>query len=132
MPPKYLHSDGFDRNLHLYGENRVEDGSGLVYVVEGHLDALMLWQWGYRPVVALLGSHPGGAQIEKLVAYYERLLVVPDGDAAGRKMVEDLKAGVAWRIPVMSRIPENGKDPCSLGQHGCRDLLGPPPVSIAA
>lgn len=132
MPPKYLHNDGFKRNLHLYGENRVEDGDGLVYVVEGHFDALMLWQWGYRPVVALLGSHPGGAQIEKLVAYYERVLVVPDGDDAGDKMVVDLKGMIAWRIPVMSRHPKRGKDPCSLGRDGCLDLLGPPPVKVAA
>jgi len=132
MPPKYLHSDGFQRNYHLYGEHRVEDGSGLVYVVEGHIDALMLWQWGYRPVVALLGSAPGAAQVEKLVAYYEKVLVVPDGDEAGDKMVTDLKAMIAWRIPVMSRHPKRGKDPGSLGREGCRDLLGPPPVMVAA
>lgn len=132
MPPKYLHSDGFKRNLHLYGEHRVDDGGGLVYVVEGHLDALLLWQWGYRPVVALLGSAPGAAQVEKLIAYYEKVLVVPDGDEAGDKMVDDLKAMIAWRIPVMARRPKRGKDPGSLGLVGARDLLGPPPVTIAA
>lgn len=130
LPPKYLHNDGFVRNLHLFGEDRMQDGNSLVYVVEGHLDALMLWQWGYRPVVALLGSHPGAAQIEKLVAYYDRVLVVPDGDDAGEKMVEALRGGIAWRIPLMSRVPKNGKDPGSLGQDGCLELLGPPPVSI--
>jgi DNA primase len=132
MSPKYLHNDGFDRNLLLFGEHRIKDGNDLVYVVEGHLDALLLWQWGYRPVVSLLGSFPGAAQIEKLVAYYERLLVVPDGDAAGEKMVEDIRAGVAWRIPVMARMPKKGKDPGSLGQQGCLELLGSPPVRIAA
>lgn len=132
MSPKYLHSDGFQRNMHLYGEHRIEDGTGLVYVVEGHLDALMLWQWGYRPVVALLGSAPGAAQVEKLVAYYGRVLVVPDGDEAGAKMVEDLHAMIAWRIPVMARHPEKGKDPGGLGQDGCRDLLGPPPFDVVA
>ena len=131
MPPKYLHSDGFQRNFHLYGEHRVDDGDGLVYVVEGHLDALLLWQWGYRPVVALLGSAPGAAQVEKLVAYYEKILVVPDGDVAGDKMVDDLKAMISWRIPLMARRPKRGKDPASLGLVGALDLLGPPPVTIA-
>jgi hypothetical protein len=131
-PPKYLHSKGFIRNLHLYGEHRVQDGRECVYVVEGHLDALLLWQWGYRPVVALLGSYPGESQIEKLVSYYERLIVVPDGDAAGDEMAENIKAGIAWRIPVAVRRPPDKEDPGSLGRDGCRDLLGPPPVEIAA
>jgi len=132
MSPKYLHSDGFQRNFMLYGESRIEDGNGLVYVVEGHLDALILWQCGYRPVVALLGSAPGMAQVEKLVAYYERILVVPDGDDAGKKMVSDLESMVAWRTPVMSRIPEKGKDPGSLGVDDLKKLLGIPPVTVAS
>jgi len=130
--PKYLHNDGFKRNLHLFGENRVQDGDSLVYVVEGHLDALILWQFGYRPVVALLGSAPGDSQIEKLIAYYNKVLVVPDGDAAGRKMAEEIRAKIAWRIPVMARIPKEGKDPGGMGADGLLDLLGPPPFDVAA
>lgn len=131
-PPKYLHSKGFIRNLHLYGEHRVMDGRERVYVVEGQLDALMLWQWGYRPVVALLGSYPGESQIEKLVAYYDRLIIVPDGDKAGDEMATNIEGGVAWRIPVAVRRPPDKKDPGNLGRSGCLDLLGPPPVEIAA
>lgn len=131
MPPKYLHSDGFKRNLCLYGEHRVQDGSACVYVVEGHLDVLKVWQAGYRPAVALLGSHPGPSQVEKLVAYYDRVMVVPDGDGAGADMASKLEAMVAWRVPVAIRKPENGKDPGELSPEELLDLLGPPtsPVS---
>lgn len=125
-PPKYLHSDGFKRNLHLYGEHRVLDGRERVYVVEGHIDVLRLWQVGYRPVVALLGSHPGQSQVEKLVAYYDRVIVVPDADRAGDKMASLLEAGIAWRIPVVVRRPPEQKDPGEMTVEELRDLLGEP------
>jgi hypothetical protein len=127
MSPKYLHSDGFQRNLFLFGEHRIQDGSKCVYVVEGHMDALMLWQAGYRPAVALLGSHPGGSQVEKLVAYYDRIVVVPDGDAAGEAMAADLTAAVAWRVPVVVRLPKKGCDPGELNYQEMAELLGTPP-----
>jgi len=126
-PPKYLHSKGFVRNLHLYGEHRVLDGRERVYVVEGHLDVLKLWQAGYRPAVALLGSYPGESQIEKLVAYYERLIVVPDADRAGDEMAANIEAGVAWRIPVVVRRPPEGLDPGKMTVEQFHDLLGEPP-----
>ena len=125
-PPKYLHNDGFIRNLHLYGEHRVQDGRDIVYVVEGNLDVLKVWQAGYRPVVGMLGSHPGAAQVEKLVAYYDRLNVLPDADKAGDDMVAQLEAMIAWRIPMMVRRPPEGKDPGDLSTEEFRELLGPP------
>jgi 5S rRNA maturation endonuclease (ribonuclease M5) len=126
-PPKYLHSQGFVRNLHLYGEHRVLDGRERVYVVEGHIDVLKLWQAGYRPVVALLGSYPGQSQVEKLVAYYDRVIVVPDADKAGDEMASLLEAAVAWRIPVVVRRPPEKKDPGEMTVQELRDLLGEPP-----
>ena len=125
-PPKYLHNNGFDRNLHLYGEHRVQDGRKCAYVVEGNLDVVKLWQAGYRPVVGLLGSHPGAAQVEKLIAYYDRVIVVPDADKAGDGMVTELDAGIAWRIPIAVRRPPEGKDPGDLSVEELRELLGEP------
>jgi hypothetical protein len=124
-PPKYMHSEGFKRNLHLYGEHRKEQGR--CYVVEGHIDVLILWQMGYRPVVALLGSNPGDAQIEKLVAYYPGLILVTDGDEAGESMANLVKHGIADRIPVGVRQTQPGKDPGDLTPEVALELLGPPP-----
>lgn len=127
LPPKYLHNDGFKRNLHLYGENRKDEGH--CYVVEGHLDVLILWQMGYRPVVATLGSYPGEAQIEKLVAYYPALIVVPDGDDAGKSMANLVKKMIAGRIPVSIANSLDGKDPGDFTPSIAMEILGPPPYT---
>lgn len=129
QPPKYLHSEGFKRNLVLYGEHRRQDNiDGNVYLVEGHLDMLLLWQAGYRPVVAMLGSWPGHCQIEKLIAYWgRRVTIVPDGDKAGGEMAGKVKTLIADRVPVeVKKLPE-GRDPGSLAPEEMRDFLGDPP-----
>jgi hypothetical protein len=133
-PPKYLHNDGFKRNLHIYGENRVEDGRGRLYLVEGHIDALILWQYGYRPAGALLGSYPGEIQIEKIIAYWDGVVTVGDGDAAGEEMGGLVKMMVADRIPVIQKGCPAGLDPAKmvkeLGPEALVELLGKPPVSV--
>jgi len=115
-PPKYLHTDGFKRNLVLYGEHRKQDNvDGNVFLVEGHLDMIMLWQHGYRPVVAMLGSAPGRCQIEKLIAYWGRqITVIPDGDKAGEDMVVKVKQLVADRVKVERRKLPDKADAASV------------------
>jgi len=130
-PPKYFHRKGFKRNLLLYGEHRIEDETdGRVYVVEGHLDMMRMWQAGYRPVVALLGTGVGESQIEKIVAYWGdggRVVVVPDGDKAGREMATKLKKMIAGRMPISAKALPEGTDPGSMSDDELRELLGEPP-----
>lgn len=135
-PPKYLHSKGFQRNLMLYGEDRhkVDKTDGRVYVVEGHIDTLTLWQTGYRPVVATLGSWPGPSQIEKLIRDHERVITVGDGDKAGKEFAAQVKKMVAQRIPTARKKCPPGWDPNKLlmerGIEGLREVLGDPPRRI--
>lgn len=134
-PPKYLHRKGFNRNLMLYGEHRVQDETdGRVYVVEGHLDMIRMWQAGYRPVVALLGSSAGDAQVEKLIAHWGegRIIAVPDGNKAGRDMVTRLKKMIVGRVPFTAKTLPEGTDPGGMTDDELRDLLGPPPFKVAA
>jgi len=134
-PPKYLHRKGFNRNLMLYGEHRVQDETdGRVYVVEGHLDMIRMWQAGYRPVVALLGSSAGDAQVEKLIAHWGegRIIAVPDGNEAGRKMAARLKRMIAGRVPFTAKTLPEGTDPGGMTADEFRELLGPPPFRLAA
>lgn len=129
-PPKYLHSDEFKRNLVLYGEHRRQDNiDGNVYVVEGHLDMLKMWQSGYRPVVAMLGSYPGGCQIEKLIAYWgRRITIVPDGDKAGADMAAKIRSLVADRVQVSTKKLPDKMDPGDLTQEQMSEIIGPPPI----
>lgn len=126
--PKYLHSDGFRRNLVLYGEHRKDDNvDGNVFLVEGHLDMLLMWQAGYRPVVAMLGSFPGRCQIEKLIAYWGRAItIVADGDKAGKSMAAKVKQLVAGRVQVFTREIPDGSDPGSLTVEEMRQYIGEP------
>jgi DNA primase len=132
-PPKYLHSKGFKRNLMLYGEHRykLDRTDGRVYLVEGHIDVLSMWQAHYRPVNATLGSWPGQPQIEKLIRDHERIIVVGDGDQSGADFVAKVKKMVAQRIPVaMKKLPPK-TDPNKLlaeqGVEALRTHLGDPP-----
>lgn len=135
-PIKYRHSRGFKRNLFLYGEHlRKVDIGSTAYVVEGNLDAPMLWQAGYRPVVATLGSNvvkkhaTTSVQIEKMVAWWDRVIVVADGDAAGRSMAEQIKRAAGHRIVVTIRNLPDGEDPANMVKNRLEELrkiLGPP------
>jgi len=129
--PKYMHRKGFRRNLVLYGEHRHDETDGRVYVVEGHLDMLKLWQAGYRPVVAVLGTGVGEAQIEKLVARWARVVVVPDGDKAGVEMGVRVKRMVVGRIGVGIVTLPDGTDPGGMTVEELRTFLGEPPVRLA-
>ena len=129
-PPKYMHRKGFQRNLLLYGEHRHDQDKtdGRVYVVEGHLDMIRMWQAGYRPVVALLGTGAGEPQVEKLIAQWGdgRVICVPDGDDAGRKMAARLKELIADRVPFTSKKLPDGVDPGSMSVDDLKVLLGEP------
>ena len=130
-PAKYLHSKGFHRNYILYGEHMKErEENGRVWVVEGNFDVLMMWQRGYRPVRALLGSSPGDVQIEKLIRGHERIMVVGDGDDPGREMIRKVRHMVADRLPVFSFELEEDVDPCAMTEEDMLAKFGPPSVLV--
>ena len=131
--PKYLHSKGFKRNLMLFGMHRKSQDwhDGRVYVCEGHLDVIRLWQAGYRPVVGLLGSAPGAAQVEMLVRDFKKIIVVPDGDSAGDSMATKLKQMIADRIKVQVRRMPAGKDPGELTTEELLEFIGEPTFCVA-
>ncbi len=127
-PPKYLHSKGFKRNFILYGENRIriDKTDGRLYVVEGNADVPAMWQLGYRPVVATLGSWPSQNQVEKMIRDADRIILVADGDQAGQDFATKMKKLVADRIPLTLKELPSGTDPNSL-MEGIEEFIGPPP-----
>ncbi len=66
----------------LYGQERL--GRSEVFVVEGPIDYLLLWQWGY-PAVATLGCRIKREHVEFLQGF-SRVYLVPHRDDAGRRM----------------------------------------------
>lgn len=95
---KYLHSH-FDRNLHLYGEHRVEHHRR-GYLFEGFFVAIYAWQCGYRNVLARMGTHLSSQQEQKLVEYFSDLVIVPDGDSPGYTSARAIYERLRHRLPT--------------------------------
>jgi DNA primase len=102
--PKYLALAGAPKPL--YGQERVE-GRSEVFVVEGPMDYLLLWQWGY-PAVATLGSRIKQEHVEFLQGL-SRVYLVPHRDDAGRQMWRECKAAFGDRLRTVL-VPEEMKD----------------------
>jgi DNA primase len=127
MKPKFLHSAGFHRDLYLFGEHRIGKNKGATgYLVEGFFDVFLLWQWGYRYPVAMLGSYLSAFQVEKLVNFFDEVVIVPDGDAAGYEAAYRAYGQLHHRIRVrIASVPE-GLDPDQLDPTQREKLLGVP------
>jgi DNA primase len=87
--PKYLNTPQtpvFDKGALLYALDRARDAvraAGEVVIVEGYLDAITAHQFGYRNVVATLGTALTERHIALLKRYAGRVTLAMDADAAG-------------------------------------------------
>lgn len=123
---KFLHSTGFKRDRYLFGENRLREGTGgRGIVVEGFFDAIYLWQQGY-PAVALLGTHPSLLQAEKLVRFFDEVVVFPDGDGAGYEGAKKVVRALERRMKTSVAPVPPGRDPDEMSPLELLDILGDP------
>lgn len=87
--PKYLNSPEtslFEKNMNLYGLNYARvSGKRELFVVEGYMDVIAMYQAGIHNVVATLGTAftPGHAQLIK--KYVDEVILLYDSDDAGVK-----------------------------------------------
>lgn len=135
--PKYHHAKGFKRRNHLFGENpqarapTKPKSRGII--VEGQFDVIRLWQYGYRNAVAIFGADMTPTQLTLCSTLFSSVVILTDGDAAGRKAGEKIKEQLdAMKTPVPATIvamPDN-LDPGDLGftKAMAIELLGAPEV----
>lgn len=83
--PKYLHL-GFKRSRVLYGEFFCPKDAE-VWVAEGQLDALALYEMGVQYPVSTMSAKVGQRQIQRL-ALYPRVVLAFDADSDGRGAAE--------------------------------------------
>jgi DNA primase len=89
-PPKYLNSPEspiFNKGRTLFGLNQARRAivaADRVIVVEGYIDALALWQAGFRETVATLGTALTVEHLRTLGRYTRTVLACFDGDNAGQ------------------------------------------------
>jgi DNA primase len=120
-PAKYINSPEtplFSKSSTLYGlevaRQAIADSRRAI-VVEGYTDCLAAWQAGVNETVAVLGTALGPRHAQLLRRYADRVIVVLDGDAAGRRRANEvLDLLLAEPIDLrIARLP-SGMDPCDL------------------
>jgi len=131
---KYINSPEtpvFSKSSMLYGLDTARDAmarSRRAVVVEGYTDCLAARQAGIDDVVAVLGTALGEKHAKLLRRYADRIVLVLDGDDAGRRRADEiLDVILAEPIDVrIARLPA-GVDPCEFvlerGREAFEDLL---------
>ena len=124
--PKYKLPNGFRKSEELFSFHRaVAVGHDTVIVVEGFFDCMMVHQAGYPTVVALMGCTCSRVQEDLLTEQFERVLLMLDGDEAGREAQRALALQFAPHCFVrMANIPD-GKQPDELSADEIHSILQP-------
>ncbi len=131
--PKYLNSPEtalFHKGSTLFNVHRAlkpaRDG-GAALVVEGYLDAIGVYQAGFLPVVASMGTAFTEAQIAMMWRLAPEPVICFDGDRAGiaaanravDRILPFLKPGLSFTFAFLT----DGKDPDDLAREGGRDAV---------
>jgi DNA primase len=122
--PRYKLPAGFRKSQEVYNLHRAiqTDQKGFI-VVEGFFDCMKVHQAGYPFVVALMGSSLSGEQERLLVENASMVLLMLDGDEAGRKATEEIMIRLGRQVWVKSvRVPDN-KQPDQMTDGELEELL---------
>ena len=128
--PKYINSpetdlySKSDQMFGLYQARHEIRRSNVVFVVEGYLDVLAMWQSGLRNAVAPLGTALTESQVQLLRRFAATVLLVFDSDSAGARATSRAavlleKAGIETRVCL---LPE-GDDPADIMKKSGSDEL---------
>jgi DNA primase len=123
--PKYKFPAGFHKSQVLFNFHRavkVED-EYLVILVEGFFDTLVLHQAGFPATVALMGCQLSDEQENLLVTHFEEIIILMDGDDAGRSAAGEIAARLVRRMFVRVVDLAPGQQPDRMAPEALRDLL---------
>ena len=131
---KYINSPEtslFSKSKEFYGLDLARGSvakSGELVIMEGYTDCIMAHQHGIDNVVAVLGTALGERHIPVVRRYSDSIVLVLDGDEAGRKRASEiLEVFVANQINLRILTLPNGEDPCdviaSQGSESFRQLI---------
>ena len=134
---KYINSpetEFFKKGFNLYNLNNAKNQnkqSGIVFVVEGYMDVISLYQAGFKNVVATLGTAMTESHLNLIWRYFNDPIVCFDGDRSGQnaahKISEKLIAYMKPNYSLSFLILPNGFDPDSFvrknGKNAFESLL---------
>lgn len=126
--PKYINSSDspiYKKGDHLYGLFQARGHitrTRRALLTEGYMDVLSMHQFGYREACGVLGTALTPEQVKRLSGFCNRVDLVFDGDAAGRKAALKsaemiLHAGMKCKVVL---LPE-GEDVDSILQDSGRE-----------
>lgn len=131
-PAKYINSPEsplFSKSRMLYGLDLAKDAllkSGTALVMEGYTDCILAHQCGFPNAVAVLGTALGQRHIHLLRRYAQRVVLVLDGDEAGRRRADEVLAlFIAEQVDLRILTLPDSLDPCDF-------LLSRGPQALAA
>lgn len=119
-PPPWMHASGFKKEMFLFGEDYLRyqaDGKGTVFLVEGMFDVIWLDGQGIPNVVAMCGSDLGRYQRQKILRWFDRMVIIPDGDAAGDKVAKQIQESFGKQIEIHIFPTPDGLDPDQLSER---------------
>jgi DNA primase len=123
-PPKYKLPAGFRKRLELFNLHRaVAAGTETVIVVEGYFDCMRVHQAGFPCVVALMGCTLSVAQESGLLHRFQQIVLMLDGDVAGRAASQAISARLSARCMVHVVCVPDGSQPDQLSCSTIRQLL---------
>lgn len=120
---KYKFPRGFRKSLVLYNLHRVPPTAGRVILVEGFFGVFALHQAGYENVVALMGSTISREQRALLVSRFREVIVLLDGDVAGRAATEAVRRCLAGHVATRVAWCRLGAQPDTLLADELRSVL---------
>lgn len=127
--PKYLFpagEKGFYKSHLLFNLHRLIgqlEPDQPVIVVEGFFDCMKVHLAGF-PCVAILGSWLSDEQAELLISHFDRVLLLLDGDDAGRQGTEDAVVKLASHLWVTALSLPDGVQPDQMTPEDLQNLLG--------
>lgn len=120
--PRYKFPAGFRKSLVLFNLHRAVSCGKRVVVVEGFFDCLNVHQAGVPCVVALMGCSLSQRQEELLAHYFQEIILMLDGDKAGRAAGATMAARLCTKISTrLVEIPADSQ-PDQLGTDQIRCL----------
>lgn len=123
--PKWMHSNGFDRELFLFGEDWLEineDGRGTIFICEGAFDVIFMDQCGLKNVAGINGSHINETQVDKILKWFDSVVLLMDGDQAGIDAAQRIEGRLARRTHVITHLIPGGRDPNQMEVEEVEDL----------
>jgi DNA primase len=92
-------------------------------MVEGFFDCLRVDQAGYHKVIALMGATLSEVQETLILARFREVVLMLDGDDAGRCATRQLAARLAGRIPLHIAEVPSGRQPDQLSSEEIKRIL---------